>query len=157
MKNFLFGKKIPNINMIRFTMTGAYPMNLSNTMQRMNFDHFNLLKQVYSSGIQINQGSKTSLVSSDSPKNNIAFKTTSGVQRVLTVDLNKTISDTILLYLKIVNREHLFKQNNKIMFLYNAQVINIFDKRTIGEFFGPMSNPFIMVVDIQNLILSLKK
>ena len=41
-------------------------------------------------------------------------------------------------------------------YLYNAKVINIYNKTTIGDYFGQMPNPIIMVSDVQNLIGALK-
>ena len=129
-------------------------MNMGNNAnQMMNIDQYNLLKEVYGSGQNINQGNQSSFAST---KTNINFKTTAGVATSLIVDRRKTLSDTILLYLKRVNREYLFKEKSGIMFLYNAKVISIYDKTTIGDFFGQMPNPIIMVSDVQNLIGALK-
>ena len=47
----------------------------------------------------------------------------------------------------------LINGNNNISFLFNASLLNIKDKRTVGEVFGNIiKNPIIMVNDINGLI-----
>ena len=91
MQNF-FGNNLPNFNWM-----GGNPMNMgNNTNQMMNIDQYNLLKEVYGSGQNINQGNQSSFAST---KTNINFKTTAGVATSLIVDRRKTLSDTILLFI----------------------------------------------------------
>ena len=134
----------PNYNQMMFGMPG----NNVNQVMNMNTNQNDIMGLVYGSGQNIIQGNSAFT----SNKNNIIFKATSGLHVMIPVDLDKTLSDTILLYLRRVDREELFKPNSGILFLHNASVINIYDKRTIREFFGPFMNPIIMVNDVKNLI-----
>ena len=156
MQQNLFGNNIPNFNWMMYNMMMGNQMNMGNNMMpNINNNQNDNLGMVYGSGQNMNQGNQTSY--GGVTKNNINFKTTAGLQTFVTVDCNKTLSDTILLYLKRVNRENLFKENSGILFLYNAKIINIFDKTTIGDFFGQMPNPIIMVNDVKNLIGAFSK
>ena len=127
--------------------------NNVNQGMNMNINQNDIMGLVYGSGQNINQSNQSSFISN---KNNIIFKATSGLHVMIPVDLNKTLSDTILLYLKRVDREKLFKKNSGILFLHNAKVIDIYDRTTIEEFFGHFLNPFIIVNDVKNLIGAFK-
>ncbi len=81
----------------------------------------------------------------DSNKINIVYKTTFKVKTNIVADLEQTISDVILLYLKKEGKEKLFKRNSDVFFLYNAQKINIFDKTRVKDFFKNKSDPLIIV------------
>ena len=139
----------PNYNQMMFGMPG----NNVNQVMNMNTNQNDIMGLVYGSGQNIIQGNNSAFTSN---KNNIIFKATSGLIVMIPVDLDKTVTDTILLYLRRVDREELFKPNSGILFLHNARVINIYDKRTIREFFGPFINPVIMVNDVKNLIGAFK-
>ena len=82
----------------------------------------------------------------------IQFKTTQAVKTIVNVECDKTVSETLLLYLKRMNKPELFAPNSGIFFLYNALKINIYDQRKIVDFLGGMSYPTIIVNDVQNLI-----
>ena len=152
----MFGN-FQNNNMMMFGLTGNMGNMGNNVNQGMNMNinqnQNDIMGLVYGSGQNINQSNQSSFISN---KNNIIFKATSGLHVMIPVDLNKTLSDTILLYLKRVDREKLFKKNSGILFLHNARVIDIYDKTTIGQFFGPVMNPTIMVNDVKNLIGAFK-
>ena len=124
----------------------------NNIMQGMNMQNDDIIGMVYGSGQNINQGNLVSF----QDKTNIFFKTTGGLSTMLTVDIDKPLSYVILLYLKRVNREYLYKDKSGILFIYNAKKLNIYDNTPIGLFFGGFQNPVIMVNDVQNLIGALK-
>ena len=105
---------------------------------------------VYGAGTNTNQNNQ---YNQNTPnKKNIIFKTTQAVKTTVTVDLNTTLSDTILLYLKRVNKPELFSPDSGICFLYNAKKLDINDKTPIGVLFSQIYSPTIMVTDILNLI-----
>ena len=152
----MFGN-FQNNNMMMFGLTGNMGNMGHNVNQGMNMNinqnQNDIMGLVYGSGQNINQSNQSSFMSN---KTNIIFKATSGLNVTIPIDLNKTISDAILLYLRRVNREKLFKKNSGILFLHNARVIDIYDRTTIGEFFGQFLNPFIIVNDVKNLIGAFK-
>ena len=86
-------------------------------------------------------------------KINIVFKTTGGLISNLTVYPDKTITDTLLIYLKRVNKTEYYKPNKDIFFLNNAKRIDVYDKRKIRELFGFNLGQIIIIVnDVKNLI-----
>ena len=178
MQQDLFQNNSPNFNMMMMMlgMTGMNPMNMGNmgnmnnmpnmgnmnnmpnmgnmgNMQNNNIQN-DILGSVYGSGQNINQGNQ---VSFQKERTNIYFKTTGGLSTMLSVDSDKPLSYAILIYLKRVNREYLYKENSGILFIYNAQKINIYNDTPIGLFFGGLQTPVIMVNDVKNLIGALKK
>ena len=88
-----------NGNMQNFNwMFGINPLIMNsmfnNQMGGINFWQNENWGMVYGNGININ---KDNQFNQNSPgKKNIIFKTTQNVKTLLTVDLNKTLSDTIL-------------------------------------------------------------
>ena len=117
----------------------------------MNFGQNDLTwGMVYGAGINTNQNNQ--LNQNSSTKKNIIFKTTQAVKTTITVDMEKTLSDTILLYLKRVNKPELFAPDSGICFLYNAKKLDIYDKTPIGVLFNQIYSPTIMVTDVLNLI-----
>ena len=136
----------PNFNMMMPVMTGNMGNNVNQGMNNPN----DIMGLVYGSGQNMNQGNNQS--SFTTTKNNIIFKATSGLIVMIPVDLDKTLSDAILLYLRRVDREKLFKKNSGILFLHNAKVIDIYNQTTIRQYFGGFINPTIVVNDVKNLI-----
>ena len=87
-----------------------------------------------------------------SNKINITFKTTSKVKTNIVADYGQTMRDIILLYLKKEGKENLFKRCSGIFFLYNAQMIDVFDETKVEEFFKDVSNPLIFVNEMKFVI-----
>ena len=87
----------------------------------------------------------------ESNKINIVFKTTSEVRTNIVADFEQTMSDVILLYLKKVGKEMLLKRSSDVFFLYNAQIIDIFDETKVKDFFKNKSNPIIIVKERNNI------
>ena len=149
MQNMQNMQNIPNFNW----MFGINPAMLNpmfnNQMIGMNFSQNDVLGLVYGAGANTNQNNQNN---QNSPgKINIIFKTTQNVRTPLTVELNKTLSDTILLYLKRVNKPELFAKDSGICFIYNAKKLDIYDKTPVGVLFV-QPYPIIMVTDVLNLI-----
>ena len=140
----------PNFNMMMPVMTGNMGNNVNQGMNNPN----DIMGLVYGSGQNMNQGNNQS--SFTTTKNNIIFKATIGLIVMIPVDLDKTLSDAILLYLRRVDREKLFKKNSGILFLHNAKVIDIYNQTTIRQYFGGFINPTIVVNDVKNLIGAFK-
>ena len=121
----------------------------NNLMQGMNNQN-NYMNMIYQTGNQM-----IPQFPSQPDKINILFKTTQAVTTMVTVDYNKTLSDTILLYLKRMNRPDLFNPNSGIFFLFNANKVNIYDQTKVGVLFSGIkgvTTPTIVVNDVQNLI-----
>ena len=135
-------------------MFGMNPMFMNNNgMTGMNFDQMqnNYLNMIYGQGIGMNFNPIQQFPSSPNMVT-IQFKTTQAVKTIVNVECDKTVSETLLLYLKRMNKPELFAPNSGIFFLYNALKINIYDQRKIVDFLGGMSYPTIIVNDVQNLI-----
>ena len=88
----------------------------------------------------------------ESNKINIVFKTTSKVRTNIVGDLEQTMSDIILLYLKKEGKEKLFKRSGGVFFLYNAKMIDLFDETKVKDFFKNNSNPLIIVNEMKFVI-----
>ena len=84
-------------------------------------------------------------------KKNIVFKTTFNARTNIVADFEQTMSDVILLYLKKVGKEMLLKRSSDIFFLYNAQIIDIFDETKVKDFFKNKSNPIIIFNERNNI------
>ncbi len=91
----------------------------------------------------------------DGPKINVIFKTTQGVTHTLVYNYGTTVDQVLKKYLKRVNREDLIndEQNKgKICFLFNAAQLKFGDTTKIEQFFKGISNPKVVVNDVNNLI-----
>ena len=135
-------------------MFGMNPLFMNNNgMAGMNFDQSqnNYLNMIYGQGIGMNFNQNQQFPSSPYMVT-IQFKTTQAVKTIVNVEYDKTVSETLLLYLKRMNKPELFAKNSGIFFLYNALKIDIYDQRKIGDFLGGISYPTIMVNDVKNLI-----
>ena len=124
--------------------------NMNNMMPGMNFGGNENWMSGYGPGINSNMGQIQ--IPSGSNKINIVFKTTANVRTNVVMEYGKTVSDVILLYLKRVGREDLFKKDSGICFLSNAKKIDIYDKTPIENYFKNTYSPLIIVNDVQNLI-----
>jgi hypothetical protein len=89
-------------------------------------------------------------------KINITFKTTSKAKTNIVADYGQTMSDIILLYLKKEGKENLFKRCSGIFFLFNAQMIDVFDETKVEDFFKNISSPLIIVNEMKIVIGALK-
>ena len=125
-------------------------MNMNNKMMGMENDEewmkgFKMgLEEVNNSGEEINESSSTV------PKNNIIFRATQGVSYTLVVDYGTTIDKLLKKYLKRTNRSDLEKSNN-ISFLFNARRLKFGDQTKIEDFFKDITNPKVVVNDVNNL------
>ena len=91
----------------------------------------------------------------DGPKMNVMFKTTQGVTQSLVYNYGTTVDQVLKKYLKRVNREDLIndkKNMGKICFLFNAAQLKFGDQTPIEQFFKGISNPTVVVNDVNNLI-----
>ena len=129
------------------------PMGFNNNMMPgMNLGGNQSWMSGYGPGINSNMGQMQVPIAPGSNKINIVFKTTANVRTNVVADYGKTVSDIILLYLKRVGREELFKKDSGICFLNNAKKIDIYDKTKVEIYFKNTSSPLIIVNDVQNLI-----
>ena len=136
-----------NMNMNMFN-NGA-----NNCPQGINLDPNDPLGLIYGGGQNNNQYNNQNQIIGPNDKINILFKTTGGLISNLTIDPDKTITDTLLIYLKRVNKTEYYKPNKDIFFLNNAKRIDVYDKRKIRELFGFNLGQIIIIVnDVKNLI-----
>ena len=94
-------------------------------------------------------------------KINIRFSTTQGTITNISFNENGSIGDLIKLYLKRVDRPDLISSlmkedknlvDKKLVFLWNANILDINDTKKAKDFFKGVNNPSIVVNDINNLI-----
>ena len=149
----------PNFyNMFAQMMGMNMNMNLFNNganigAQGINLDPNDPLRLIYGGGQNNTQPTNQNQFIGPNDKINIVFKTTGGLISNLTVDPDKTITDTLLIYLKRVNKTEYYKPNKDIFFLNNAKRIDVYDKRKIRELFGFNLGQIIIIVnDVKNLI-----
>ena len=137
-----------------FAQMMAMNMNMfNNGGQGINLDPNDPLTLIYGGNPNMNQGNNNNQFIGQNDKINIVFKTTGGLISNLLVDPEKTITETLLLYLKRVDKTEYFKPNKDIFFLHNAKKIDVYDKRKIRDLFGfNLGQIIIMVNDVKNLI-----
>ena len=82
----------------------------------------------------------------------IIFKTTDKVETKIVADCGQTMSDVLLLYLKKNEKENLFKRSSGVFFLYNAQMIDIYDETKVKDFFKNDNFPRILVNEMKFVI-----
>jgi len=88
----------------------------------------------------------------DPNKIKIFFKTTDRVETMIIADYGQTMSDVLLLYLKKNEKENLFKRSSGVFFLYNAQMIDIYDETKVEDFFKNDNYPRIIVNEMKFII-----
>jgi len=82
----------------------------------------------------------------------ISFHTTQGVKTNIFAKKETTIDGIIKQYLCQVNKPELIGQGEKLCFLFNAYNLKLGDKRKIEDFFKGISDPKIVVNDVNYLI-----
>ena len=87
----------------------------------------------------------------DGPKINICFHTTKGINHTIVVNYETTIDQLLTKYLLLVKRPDLIGNISKIAFIFNACYLRFGDKTTVLNFFKGISNPKIIVNDVNNL------
>lgn len=92
------------------------------------------------------------IIKDNSPRLNIVFLNTSGIRINIKCKYNETIRDAIKKYLIKMDLDEDVFINKKIMFLFNAQLINPRSDITIKEFFNGNHSPSIIVNDTKGLL-----
>ena len=144
----------PNMNYIQ-NMNMMWNFNMMNPMNPMYPMDQNINEpwaESYEQRSFYKMNQKEEQISPGPNKINIVFKTTSKVKTNMVADYGQTMSDVILLYLKKEGKENLFKRCSGIFFLYNAQMIDVFDETKVEEFFKDVSNPLIFVNEMKFVI-----
>ena len=89
-------------------------------------------------------------------KYNILFASSTGLTVNMAMSQSSTIENLIRKYLIRIGKFDilikLYKGEKCIVFIFNANYINVLDKTKIKDFFKHIRNPRIMVNDTQNLI-----
>ena len=142
-----------NMNMMGGMGMGGMPMNM-NMMggmgannQMMNDDEdwlqgFKMgVDEINMVGDQNNSG----------PKFNVLFTTTIGTKRMMVLNYGTTVDQALRKYLEHMGKKNLIN-SEKISFLYNAAKLNFGDNTPIEKFFKNITNPKIVVNDVNNLI-----
>ena len=129
-------------------------MNMMN-MNMMNMNNDEEWMKGFKMGVEEVSGGQSDDLDDGKPKINVIFKTTQGVTHTLVYSYGTTIDAVLKKYLKRVNREDLIndeKNKGKICFLFNAAQLKFGDKTPIEQFFKGISNPKVVVNDVNNLI-----
>ena len=92
------------------------------------------------------------IIKDNSPRLNIVFLNTSGIRINIKCKYNETIRDAIKKYLIKMDLDEDVFINKKIMFLFNAQLINPRSDITIKEFFNGNHLSSIIVNDTKGLL-----
>ena len=109
----------------------------------------------------INTNSEQKKENEEEKRINIRFNTTQGTTTYISFNENGSIGDLIKLYLKRVDRPDLISSlmkedknlvDKKLVFLWNANILDINDTKKAKDFFKGVNNPSIVVNDINNLI-----
>ena len=138
-------------------------MQISNQNQNMN----NMMEQNQFMGMQIfnmpNQNDNLSMNAyrnninnkedaiNSSEKINFTFETENGAKIPFYCDENITVEELLKLFINKVGLEYDLIKKEKIYFIFNAQIIDINDKRKIKEVFRYKFN-IIIVKEIQKFI-----
>ena len=129
-------------------------MNMMN-MNMMNMNNDEEWMKGFKMGVEEVNGGQSDDLDDGKPKINVIFKTTQGVTHTLVYSYGTTIDAVLKKYLKRVNREDLIndeKNKGKICFLFNAAQLKFGDNTPIEQFFKGISNPKVVVNDVNNLI-----
>ena len=129
-------------------------MNMMN-MNMMNMNNDEEWMKGFKMGVEEVNGGQSDDLDDGKPKINVIFKTTQGVTHTLVYSYGTTIDAVLKKYLKRVNREDLIndeKNKGKICFLFNAAQLKFGDNTAIEAFFKGISNPKVVVNDVNNLI-----
>ena len=131
-------------------------MNMMNmNMMNMNMNSEEEWMKGFKMGVEEINGGQTDDLDDGQPKINVIFKTTQGVTHTLVYSFGTTIDEVLKKYLKRVNREELIndeQSKGKICFLFNAAQLKFGDNTKIENFFKGISNPKVVVNDVNNLI-----
>ena len=131
-------------------------MNMMNmNMMNMNMNSEEEWMKGFKMGVEEVSGGQSDDLDDGKPKINVIFKTTQGVTHTLVYSYGTTIDAVLKKYLKRVNREDLIKDETnkgKICFLFNAAQLKFGDNTPIEQFFKGISNPKVVVNDVNNLI-----
>ena len=109
----------------------------------------------------INTNSEQKKENEEEKRINYRFNTTQGLTTNISFNENGSIGDLIKLYLKRVDRPDLISSlmkedknlvDKKLVFLWNANILDINDTKKAKDFFKGVNNPSIVVNDINNLI-----
>ena len=141
-----------NFNMNNFFMMNNYSMMNHYPMFQMDQNINEPWAESYEQRSFYKMNQKEEQISPGPNKINIVFKTTSKVKTNMVADYGQTMSDVILLYLKKEGKENLFKRCSGIFFLFNAQMIDIFDETKVEDFFKNKSNALIIVNEMKFVI-----
>ena len=142
------------MNMMGGMAMGGMPMNMMGGMgvnnQMMNDDEDWL--QGFKMGVdEINMVGDSGDQNNSGPKFNVLFTTTIGTKRMMVLNYGTTVDQALRKYLEHMGKESLIN-SDKISFLYNAAKLNFGDQTPIEKFFKNISNPKIVVNDVNNLI-----
>ena len=109
----------------------------------------------------INTNSEQKKENEEEKRINIIFRTTQGLTTNISFNENGSIGDLIKLYLKTVDRPDLISSlmkgdknlvDKKLVFLWNANILDINDTKKVKDFFKGVNNPRIVVNDVNNFI-----
>ena len=141
-----------NNNCNNFMMNNDMNMNMNNGMNmnnnnmpfmpNMNIQQLNLGGAANWQGIYTPQGENQNGQQMQNSGNMVAGKvnailtTTRGVKVNMKIDYGKRVCDLIKLYFKLINREDLINNPQDLVFIYNANRMNINDQTPVERYFA---------------------
>ena len=145
--NFIMNNGM-NMNMnngMNMNINNSMNMNMNNNMPfmpNMNIQQLNLGGAANWQGIYTPQGENQNGQQMQNNGNMVAGKvnailtTTRGVKVNMKIDYGKRVCDLIKLYFKLINREDLINNPQDLVFIYNANRMNINDQTPVERFFN---------------------
>ena len=120
-----------NVNNNMFMMNNIFDNNQINMLGNNNLFNQNNFANIQVQKVNINRKYKNKLIKGFGTKANIDFKNNNGSTTHIDADFGTTIQELLTTFLKLKGMFYL--NHNYIIFLYNANRLNINDKRSVDN------------------------
>ena len=146
---------MPNMMMNNNNMMPNMMMNNNNIMPNMMMNNNNMMPNMMMNN---NQGFKLGVDDIDDrnkpgPKMNITFVTVWGIRYNLVFNYGTTIDQMIKQFFQRIDRIDLYYNKTKdITFIHNGIILRFGDNTPIEKFFEGITDPKILVNDVNNII-----
>ncbi len=111
-----------------------------------------LIQMAFNSGMNSGYENATKQSQDQGNKKNLVFRTGAGITKNVQISYGQTVGDALKLFLRMVGQGELIDDTTgKIVFLFNAQNIDVNNKEIVEKFFKGVT-PTIVVNDVGNLI-----
>ena len=135
---------IPNNNMMMNNNFNNFDMGNNMMMNNINNNNFGIPINNWQNMMNYNELNNNSIFN-DRLKQIVIFKDAQGNLTDILFDCDTTIDEMLKKYLKRINRPYLYRQSNRLQFIYNAQLIRFGDKTPIKELFVRSIMPIVTV------------